>query len=70
MVKILETRRLAALLDQDRLEKRNQKVKLTARQRLDLLLDKGSFKECDMFKKPRCSDFGMENRKVSIAICF
>nr|MDK2851653.1 methylmalonyl-CoA decarboxylase subunit alpha [Candidatus Cloacimonadota bacterium] len=35
--------------------------KLTARERLDLLFDPGSFRELDMFVKHRCDNFGMEN---------
>jgi propionyl-CoA carboxylase beta chain len=38
--------------------------KLTARERLELLLDKGSFRETDMFVTHRTSDFGLEERKV------
>jgi propionyl-CoA carboxylase beta chain len=39
--------------------------KLTARERLELLLDDGSFEEFDMFVEHRCTDFGMEETKVS-----
>lgn len=38
--------------------------KLTARERLDLLLDKGSFREYDSFVEHRCTDFGMDTKKV------
>ena len=38
--------------------------KLTARERIELLLDEGSFEEFDMFVEHRCSDFGMEKNKV------
>ena len=48
-------------------EKRNaaqhSKGKLTARERVELLLDEGSFEEFDMFKTHRCTDFGMEKQK-------
>ena len=44
-----------------RVEAQHRKGKLTARERLELLLDGGSFEEFDMFKKHRCTDFGMEN---------
>ncbi|MDJ0815312.1 MAG: carboxyl transferase domain-containing protein, partial [Desulfobacterales bacterium] len=37
-----------------------QKGKLTARERLDLLFDKGTFREIDMFVSHRCVNFGME----------
>jgi propionyl-CoA carboxylase beta chain len=40
------------------------KGKLTARERLELLLDPGSFEEWDMFVEHRSSDFGMESQKV------
>lgn len=35
---------------------------MTARERIDLLLDKGSFEEFDMFKTHRCRDFGMDKQ--------
>ena len=38
--------------------------KLTARERLEILLDEGSFEEWDMFVEHRCSDFGMGEQKV------
>jgi propionyl-CoA carboxylase beta chain len=38
--------------------------KLTARERLELLLDHGSFEEWDMFVQHRCDDFGMEKTKI------
>ncbi len=43
-----------------RIEAQHAKGKLTARERLDLLLDKGSFEEFDMFVQHRCTNFGME----------
>ncbi|KAL9641421.1 hypothetical protein ABK040_013350 [Willaertia magna] len=43
-----------------RIEKQHQKGKLTARERIDLLLDEGSFREYDSFVRHRCTDFGME----------
>src|SRR5690606_40453108 len=39
--------------------------KLTARERIELLLDHGSFEEFDMFVEHRSSDFGMEKAKIS-----
>ena len=46
-----------------RIQKQHDKGKLTARERLDILLDKGSFSELDMFVQHRSNDFGMgENR--------
>lgn len=38
--------------------------KLTARERLDLLLDQGSFREYDAFVEHQCTDFGMSDNKV------
>jgi len=46
---------------QDRIDKQHAAGRLTARERIDLLLDAGSFEEFDMFKIHRCRDFGMEN---------
>ena len=43
-----------------RIEAQHAKGKLTARERLDLLLDPGSFEEYDMFVQHRCTNFGME----------
>jgi len=47
----------------DRIEAQHQKGKLTARERIDLLLDQGSFVETDMFVEHRTTDFGMERKK-------
>jgi acetyl-CoA carboxylase carboxyltransferase component len=47
----------------DRVEKQHQQGKLTARERIDLLLDSGSFRELDMFVTHRATDFGMEDKK-------
>ncbi len=41
----------------------HSKNKLTARERIDLILDEGSFEEFDMFVTHRCTNFGMENKK-------
>jgi len=43
-----------------RIESQHQKGKLSARERLDILLDEGSFEEFDMFVRHRCHDFGLE----------
>ncbi len=43
-----------------RIEAQHTKGKLTARERVDLLLDENSFEEFDMFKSHRCHDFGLE----------
>jgi len=47
-----------------RIEKQHQDGKLTARERIDLLLDKGSFTELDKFVTHRATDFGMADKKV------
>ena len=58
----LENRRDAARLGggQKRIDTQHAKGKLTARERIEVLLDEGSFEEFDMFKAHRCTDFGME----------
>ena len=62
----LEAKRAAARLGggQKRIDAQHGKGKLTARERLDVLLDDGSFEEWDMFVEHRCVDFGMQNNKV------
>jgi propionyl-CoA carboxylase beta chain len=47
-----------------RINSQHAKGKLTARERLELLLDEGSFEEWDMFVEHRCADFGMADNKV------
>jgi propionyl-CoA carboxylase beta chain len=49
---------------QERIRKQHEKGKLTARERIDMLLDKGSFTEIDMFKTHRCYEFGMEKKRI------
>jgi acetyl-CoA carboxylase carboxyltransferase component len=46
-----------------RIEAQHAKGKLTARERINLLLDEGSFEEYDMFVTHRCDNFGMEKTK-------
>jgi propionyl-CoA carboxylase beta chain len=57
----LEARRAAARVGggERRIEAQHAKGKLTARERIELLLDEGSFEEFDMFVAHRCTDFGM-----------
>ena len=45
------------------IEKQHQRGKYTARERIDMLLDDGSFEEYDMFKLHRCVNFGMEKKQ-------
>src|SRR5208282_5907186 len=47
-----------------RIENQHKRGKLTARERIQLLLDDGSFEEYDMFVEHRCIDFGMEESKI------
>ncbi|MEI6600866.1 MAG: acyl-CoA carboxylase subunit beta, partial [Comamonadaceae bacterium] len=47
-----------------RIEAQHKKGKLTARERLELLLDEGTFEEWDMFMEHRCVDFGMQEQKI------
>ena len=63
----LEARRAAARLGGGarRIEAQHKKGKLTARERIELLLDEDSFEEFDMFKAHRCVDFGMEAEHIS-----
>ncbi len=61
----LERRREDARLGggQARIDAQHGRGKLTARERVDLLLDEGSFEEFDMFVTHRCTDFGMQDQK-------
>jgi len=49
---------------QKRIDVQHKKGKLTARERLDLLLDEGSFEEFDMFVLHRCTDFGLDKQRI------
>ena len=64
-IKELVERRAAAKLGggQKRIDAQHAKGKLTARERLAMLLDEGSFEEFDMFVQHRCTNFGMEKTK-------
>ncbi len=66
IIEALEQRRADARLGggQGRIDKQHEKGKLTARERLDVLLDPGSFEEYDMFVTHRSTDFGMEEQLV------
>ena len=61
----LEDRRTTARLGggQKRIDAQHGRGKLTARERVELLLDEDSFEEFDMFVTHRCTDFGMEQQK-------
>ena len=62
----LEARRVQARAGggEKRVASQHGKGKLTARERIELLLDEGSFEEFDMFVEHRCTDFGMEDQKL------
>ena len=62
----LEERRAEARLGggERRIEAQHKRGKLTARERIDLLLDEDSFEEFDMFVEHRCTEFGMADNKV------
>ncbi len=47
-----------------RVQKQHDKGKLSARERIDVLLDKNSFVEMDMYVTHRCNNFGMEQKKI------
>ncbi len=63
----LEDRRTEARLGggQKRIDSQHAKGKLTARERVEVLLDEGSFEEFDMFKSHRCTEFGMQETKFA-----
>ena len=62
--KLVELRAKARLGGGEKaIAKQHEKGKLTARERIDLLLDEGSFEEMDMFKLHRCTNFGMEKKQ-------
>ncbi len=64
-IKELRQRKLQATLGggEKRIDDQHKKGKLTARERLDLLLDPGSFEEIDMLVEHRSYDFGLEKQK-------
>jgi propionyl-CoA carboxylase beta chain len=50
---------------QDKIDKHHASGKLTARERLDVLLDKGSFEECGLYVEHNCNSFGLADKKIS-----
>ena len=66
IIQQLAVKREAARLGggQKRIDSQHSKAKLTARERIELLVDSGSFEEWDMFKEHRCTDFGMESQVI------
>ncbi|CDZ63999.1 Hypothetical protein, partial CDS, partial [Neorhizobium galegae bv. orientalis] len=63
----VEKRRAEARLGggEKRIEAQHAKGKLTARERIEVLLDEGSFEEFDMYVTHRAVDFGMDSQKVA-----
>ncbi len=61
LIKLREEARLGG--GQKRIDSQHKKGKLTARERIDMFLDEGSFEEYDMFVTHRCTDFGLEKQK-------
>ncbi|MAV49651.1 MAG: methylmalonyl-CoA carboxyltransferase [Hyphomonadaceae bacterium] len=66
VIKDLEARREQARLGggHDRIDRQHKNGKLTARERIALLLDEGSFEETDMFVEHRSYDFGMDEKRI------
>ena len=66
IIQRLADKREAAQLGggQRRIDAQHAKGKLTARERIELLLDEGSFEEWDQFVEHRCTDFGMAEQKI------
>lgn len=66
IVEELEKKRARAKLGggQNRIDSQHAKGKLTARERIDLLLDNDSFEEWDIFVEHRCNDFGMADNRI------
>jgi propionyl-CoA carboxylase beta chain len=66
IVRRLAERRAAAELGggEERIAKQHAKGKLTARERIELLLDPGTFEEWDMFVEHRCHEFGMDRQSI------
>ena len=50
---------------QERIDAQHKKGKYTARERIDMLLDPGSFQETDLFVKHRCNEFGMGEQRYA-----
>jgi propionyl-CoA carboxylase beta chain len=66
IIEQLEAKRALARLGggEKRIAAQHGKGKLTARERIELLLDEGTFEEWDMFVEHRCHDFGMQDNKI------
>ena len=65
LARLEEKRRLARLGGgEQRIARQHKKGKLTARERIDVLLDENSFEEWDMFVEHRCREFGMDEQSI------
>ncbi|MCB1946914.1 MAG: methylmalonyl-CoA carboxyltransferase, partial [Thauera sp.] len=66
IIRQLEQKRELARLGggQKRIDAQHRKGKLTARERIELLLDDDSFEEWDMYKEHRCTEFGMDAEHI------
>jgi len=66
IIKELEDKRNLAKMGggQKRIDAQHSKGKLTARERIIILLDEGSFEEWDIFVEHRCTDFGMQEKSI------
>ena len=66
IIQQLEKKRAHARLGggEKRIAAQHAKGKLTARERIEVLLDEGSFEEWDMFVEHGCNDFGMADQKI------
>ena len=66
IVEQLESKRQAARLGggEKRIAAQHSKGKLTARERVEVLLDEGSFEELDMYVEHNCVDFGMHEQVI------
>ena len=66
VIKELEKQRDQARIGggQPRIDAQHERGKLTARERIEVLLDPDSFEEYDMFVEHRCNNFGMTDKKV------
>ena len=65
--KELKKKRATSLLGggEERIKKIHESGRLTARERINLLFDPGTFQELGVFVTHRCTDFGMENQKIT-----
>ena len=71
IIEQLDAKRTEARLGggQKRIDAQHRKGKLTARERIELLLDAGTFEEWDMFVEHRCTDFDMADNRMLSFVC-